>query len=112
MVDFCPECSNMLRKKKMDGKMFLVCRCGYEQEIEDNKELPEGRLQEMKKELEKGLIIVSENDKISILPKMTKICPKCGYKEAETWQTQIRSSDEPSTSFFRCVKCKFTWREN
>ena len=38
-------------------------------------------------------------------------CPKCGHKEAETWQRQIRGADEPMTHFFRCVKCKYTWRE-
>ncbi|MFX1428047.1 MAG: hypothetical protein ACFFBE_16460 [Promethearchaeota archaeon] len=42
---------------------------------------------------------------------MKNICPKCQHKEAETWQIQIRSSDEPSTHFFRCVKCKYSWRE-
>ncbi|MFX1287916.1 MAG: transcription factor S, partial [Promethearchaeota archaeon] len=24
---------------------------------------------------------------------------------------QTRSADEPSTSFFRCLECKHTWRE-
>ncbi|MHA2124864.1 MAG: transcription factor S, partial [Promethearchaeota archaeon] len=38
-------------------------------------------------------------------------CPKCKNKLAETWQTQMRSADEPSTHFFRCTQCKHTWRE-
>ena len=24
---------------------------------------------------------------------------------------QTRSADEPTTRFYRCQKCKFTWRE-
>jgi transcription factor S len=112
MVDFCPECSSLLRKKNVNGKAFLFCRCGYEQEIELDEKLSQNEMQKKKSALEKNLIIASDQDKISIFPKMIAICPKCGYKEVETWQTQIRGADEPSTSFFRCIKCKFTWREN
>jgi DNA-directed RNA polymerase subunit M len=61
--------------------------------------------------LERNLIIVKEDDRISVLPKVKEICPKCDHNEAETWQIQMRSSDEPSTHFFRCIKCKHTWRQ-
>ena len=27
-------------------------------------------------------------------------------------QVQIRSADEPSTSFYKCVECATEWREN
>jgi len=27
------------------------------------------------------------------------------------WTQQTRSSDEPETRFYRCMKCKKTWRE-
>ncbi|MHA2127645.1 MAG: hypothetical protein ACW99E_20280 [Promethearchaeota archaeon] len=45
------------------------------------------------------------------MTKFLYICPKCKNKLAETWQTQMRSADEPSTHFFRCTQCKHTWRE-
>ena len=111
MVEFCPDCSSLLRKKTMDSKTFLACRCGYIKEVDNNKEDIDRKIELKKKELEKNLIIVSEEDKVSVLPKVDMICPKCKYKEAETWQEQTRSADEPSTHFFRCLKCKFTWRE-
>lgn len=111
MVEFCPECSNLLRKKRESGKTYLVCKCGYQMEIESDKDQIKKTIKKKREALDKNLIVVTNDDKITIHPKMIKICPKCGYKEAETWQTQIRSSDEPSTSFFRCLKCKFTWRE-
>ena len=83
----------------------------YQQEIQlDDLEI-NNNIQKKKKFLEKNLIVVSEEDKITVNPKVIKICPKCNYKEAEAWQEQTRSADEPSTSFFRCLKCKFTWRE-
>ena len=83
--------------------------CGHQEVIEvflDDKEV-----QKKKDALEKNLIIVKKEDKISVLPKVKEICPKCDNNEAETWQMQMRSADEPSTHFFRCLKCKFTWRE-
>ncbi len=111
MVEFCPDCSNLLRKQVLDGEMYLVCRCGYQAPYENNEENEKMVIEKKKKALEKNLIIVSEEDKISTNPIVTRICPKCKHSEAEAWQEQTRSADEPSTSFFRCVKCKFTWRE-
>jgi transcription factor S len=111
MVEFCPVCSNLLRKKKIDSISFLACKCGYERELEaDNVKIKEN-IQKKKKDLEQNLVIVSEEDKISGNPITRKQCPKCDNMEAETWQVQIRSSDEPSTHFFKCINCKYTWRE-
>ncbi|PSS21986.1 hypothetical protein M430DRAFT_49169 [Amorphotheca resinae ATCC 22711] len=41
-------------------------------------------------------------------------CPKegCGGEEAAYFQVQIRSADEPMTSFFKCMTCGNRWREN
>ncbi|MHA1292794.1 MAG: transcription factor S [Promethearchaeota archaeon] len=111
MVKFCPECSNLLRKQAIDGKDYLVCRCGYKEDIENDDSEIKKLIQKKEEELEKNLIIVSQEDKISIHPKILKDCPKCKHIEAEYWQEQTRSADEASTSFFRCTKCKFTWRE-
>jgi DNA-directed RNA polymerase subunit M/transcription elongation factor TFIIS len=36
MVEFCPECSNLLRKEFIDGKSTLVCKCGFQQKLEQN----------------------------------------------------------------------------
>ncbi len=110
MVDFCPECSNLLRKKGLGGEKRLACGCGYEQGTEDDNEREEST-RKKKEALEKNIIVVSEEDKISVHPKVSVECPKCKHNEAEAWQEQTRSADEPSTSFFRCFKCKFTWRE-
>jgi DNA-directed RNA polymerase subunit M len=111
MVDFCPECSNLLRKRTMNGETYFVCRCGYSRKIEDSKVDLEKDALKKKKALEKNLIILSKEDKIPVNPIVDKYCPKCGYKKAEAWQEQTRSADESSTSFFRCLKCKHTWRE-
>ncbi|NVM35193.1 MAG: transcription factor S [Candidatus Lokiarchaeota archaeon] len=111
MVEFCPECSNLLRKRKDKDNSFLACKCGYQKEILSDNSKIESHVQKKKQALEKNLLIISEEDKISVHPKTKKNCPKCSNKEAETWQKQMRSADEPSTHFFRCTECKHTWRE-
>ncbi len=112
MIKFCPECSSLLKKRIISGKSYLICRCGYQKENSQNESEIKNSIQKKKDALlEKNLIIVSNEDKISVHPKVIQICEKCGHKEAEAWQEQTRSADEPSTSFFRCMKCKFTWRE-
>ena len=111
MVEFCPECSSLLRKKRINGKIYLECKCGFQKEENVSEEEIQHKIQEKKDSLKKNLIIVSNDDKIAVHPKVTRTCPKCKNEEAETWQEQTRSADEPSTSFFRCTKCKYTWRE-
>ncbi|PNS20089.1 transcription factor S [Sphaceloma murrayae] len=36
----------------------------------------------------------------------------CPSTEAYFRQLQIRSADEPMTTFYKCVKCTKEWREN
>ncbi|RZD31406.1 MAG: transcription factor S [uncultured DHVE6 group euryarchaeote] len=47
----------------------------------------------------------------STMATVTAECEKCNHTEAYWWTEQTRSSDEPETQFFRCTKCKHTWRE-
>ena len=111
MVEFCPECSNLLRRQVIGGNKTLVCRCGFQKDLSLNAEDIKNNAKLKEEALNKNLIIVNQEDKISVHPIVIKYCPKCTTKKAEAWQEQTRSADEPSTSFFRCVECKFTWRE-
>jgi len=112
MVNFCPECSNLLRKKMMKGIHYIVCKCGYKKElINIDREQITKEIQKKKEALKENLIIVSNKEEIFVHPKTSKICPKCGHKEAVFWQEQLFSADEPMVSFFRCLKCKRVWRE-
>jgi len=105
-MQFCPKCGLVCVSKREKDKTILVCRkCGYK--IKDYKPI------EISEEIEKKPLddVVLIEEKKEALPKIRLICPKCGNKEAVWWMVQTRSTDEPPTLFFRCVKCKYSWRE-
>jgi transcription elongation factor S-II len=39
-------------------------------------------------------------------------CPKCAARAATFYEKQIRSADEPATTFLTCTKCKHQWTLN
>jgi transcription factor S len=101
---FCPKCGSILMPKKEDGKIVVICKCGYS-EIKDTvqkvKEVVKG-----KKEIE-----AVENE-VEVYPTTDDAeCPKCGHKSATFWEVQTRASDEPATKFMKCQKCKHIWRD-
>jgi DNA-directed RNA polymerase subunit M len=51
------------------------------------------------------------DEEIQTLPTTRVECPKCKNNLAEWWLLQTRKADESETRFYRCTKCKFTWRE-
>jgi DNA-directed RNA polymerase subunit M len=91
----------MLPKQKK-----LVCtNCGKETEISNAESF---RLKQAEGNKNKLLIV---DEEINTLPTTRAECRKCGNMEAEWWLLQTRRADEAETRFFRCTRCKFTWRE-
>jgi DNA-directed RNA polymerase subunit M len=102
-VEFCPECGSLLLPK--EG--VLQCRCGYTKKIgEEEKE--KYNLEEKPKEPREIPIIEEE---LQQMPTVKADCRECGNTVAYYWMLQTRGADEPATKFFRCTKCKHTWRE-
>lgn len=58
----------------------------------------------------KASLKVLEGDEKEELPSINIACPKCDNNTAVWWMLQTRSADEATTQFFRCTKCKHTWR--
>jgi DNA-directed RNA polymerase subunit M len=109
-MQFCKKCGNRLKNTHMkvgDRSMVaLACsRCGYYEPVSRTVLKPEV-------EEERATIkVVGDLDKsLQAMPKATVDCPKCGNREAYWWLLQTRSSDEPTTQFYRCTKCDHTWR--
>ncbi len=100
-MEFCPKCGSVLEEKR---KNIGCVRCGYTSKSKIKLSTNE------KIEAVKEIGLVKEND-ADVSPIVPNTCPKCNHKEAYFWTSQTRSGDEAETRFFRCVKCKHTWRE-
>lgn len=50
---------------------------------------------------------------LRLVPFLAASCPKCSHSVAYFMQIQIRSADEPMTTFFKCCNssCNHRWRE-
>ncbi|MFP4523289.1 MAG: transcription factor S [Candidatus Nanoarchaeia archaeon] len=99
---FCPECGSLLKTKKVDEKTHQVCSCGFTTEAE-HKKITENV------DTNDDIAIIEDIDNVNPLADAT--CEKCGHNKAYWWLQQTRSGDEPETKFFKCEKCKHTWRE-
>ena len=100
-MEFCPKCGCVLVEKK---KSYGCPRCGYKAKGKVKIESSE------KIEAKPQIGIINDKD-TDVFPKVNATCPKCGFGEAYFWTSQTRAGDEAETRFFRCTKCKHTWRE-
>jgi DNA-directed RNA polymerase subunit M len=103
---FCEKCGAMMvPKTEEDGTRVLKCRsCSHVKPVEGDLRVS----QEIKKS-PRDKIVVVEDDSIP-MPTTAATCPKCGHNEAYYWTLQTRRGDEGATEFYRCTKCKKTWR--
>lgn len=100
---FCPKCGSLLKTKQQKNKALQYCSCGYSSEMKEVNTIKET----IKKEDE--IIEVIEPQEVN--PLTNEDCPKCGHGKAHWWTQQTRSGDEADTKFFKCEKCKHTWRD-
>lgn len=99
-MNFCPECKSMMVPKSG----VLVCRkCGFEM-------VKEGKSVVLKDAVKEREEVILEEESAG-MPTIKVKCPDCGNNTAYWWLRQLRSADEAEVRFFRCTKCKKTWRE-
>ena len=106
LMQFCPKCGGILLPKKEGNNTIMKCmKCNYK-----SKDVETTTFSEKIKEKTKVEVVDEEQD-FSHLPLVEEECPKCKSKKAYHWSIQTRASDEPETKFFKCKKCKHTWRD-
>jgi len=100
-MEFCPKCGGMLIEKR---KNFGCVKCNYSMK---------GKVKIESTEDIKGkeMTAVVRDKDMDTTPVVPAVCPKCGNKEAYFWTSQTRAGDEAETRFFKCTKCRHTWRE-
>ncbi|MCK5699377.1 MAG: transcription factor S [Candidatus Aenigmarchaeota archaeon] len=108
MMKLCEKCGSLMAPVKKDGGVVLVCnKCGKQDSVEKGKVF---KLKEKMTHEPFDSIPVVDGTR-QTLPVTSIECPECGHNKAGWWTQQTRSSDEPETRFYRCIKCKKTWRE-
>jgi len=100
MADFCPKCGSLLVPDQTKG--LLICNCGY-------KTKGAKTVSEKIYFSKQGVGVFDQEN--STMSKTKQDCPNCNHAEAFFWSQQTRAADEPETFFYRCTKCKHTWRE-
>lgn len=101
---FCPKCGALLKTREDKGKKVQFCSCGYTSALDKDTNIKE-KIDNTQEEIE----VVEEN--MDAYPQVDATCEKCQNKKAYYWLQQTRSGDEPETKFYRCTKCKHTWRD-
>tara|TARA_B100000029_G_scaffold458442_1_gene487858 strand:+ start:1005 stop:1325 length:321 start_codon:yes stop_codon:yes gene_type:complete len=103
-MKFCPNCD--IRLKKTAGNTTLSCpKCDY---TEGDNSQPEKKV--TTGEPQSDFMVLDEDEGKDVLPTIEIECEKCKNNEAVWWMLQTRSADEPTTQFYRCTKCSYTWR--
>ncbi|KRX84359.1 DNA-directed RNA polymerase III subunit RPC10 [Trichinella nativa] len=108
MFFFCPFCNNFLKLFSGKKGLYYACEtCSFEEQVDNQYVF---RTHPKMKELSHilGGPKAWENAQIT-----EEKCPKCDGGQAYFMQIQIRSADEPMTTFYRCANnyCAHRWRD-
>ncbi|HSF27941.1 MAG TPA: transcription factor S [Nitrosopumilaceae archaeon] len=101
-MKFCPKCEARLKQDSSD-KNSTCPKCGYSEKSTKQRK-------QVTIESKSTIDVLDENEGKETLPTIKIECGKCGHGEAVWWMLQTRSADEPTTQFYRCTKCSYTWR--
>ena len=108
---FCPVCANILLvRDTMHTSCVFWCRtCSYSFHIKNSRLVITETL--IRRSLDD---VLGGEDAWKDVAKADAKCPSqmCNSRLAFFRQLQIRSADEPMTTFYRCVKCSEQWRED
>ena len=105
---FCPVCSNLcLVKYDHNGSQFWCRTCPYVFQIDARFASRGAALK--KKQMQD---VLGGADAWKDVAQTEARCPSCHHKMAYFRQMQIRSADEPMTTFYKCVQCGCQWKED
>ena len=105
---FCPTCANLCLLRQTHEGSQLWCRtCPYVFNI--TKRFASKGAVLHKKQMQD---VLGGADAWKDVAKTEARCPSCNCKMAYFRQMQIRSADEPMTTFYKCVDCGAQWKED
>src|SRR3989344_1352963 len=98
-MEFCQRCGALI---VMKNDKAVCASCGYK----TGKTL---KIKSSEKMDKKETIAVIKQDE-DTQPIVYMKCPKCKNNRCYFWTQQTIAADESETKFFKCVKCKHSWR--
>ncbi|RNE97004.1 RNA polymerase III C11 subunit [Trypanosoma conorhini] len=115
---FCPFCGTLLLIEPHHPTNRFVCSsCTYVAPILSAQPLTVNHsLLKFNKAVEEDTDVKTEGETLDAGQVITVRCQNdekaCDGTRAHYVQIQMRSADEPATTFFRCLKCGFQWRQD
>ena len=109
MILFCPWCCNMLMVENAGTMRFFCQTCPYVQNIDEKMTIKVKNLQRKDRDEVHDVDMFKEGAQTI---RVQGGCPKCSHDTAAYHQLQIRSADEPMTTFYCCVECAHQWKDN
>ena len=105
---FCPRCANLcLLRQDHDGTKLWCRTCPYVYRVLQRYASKGAPLK--KKQMQD---VLGGADAWKDVATTDARCPACSCKLAYFRQMQIRSADEPMTTFYKCVDCGAQWKED
>ena len=99
-MEFCEKCGSVI---VITGDKAICAACGHKQ-----KKKP--KIEASEKIDKRETVAVIQEESANTYPVVQIKCPQCKHNEAYFWTTQTRAADESETKFYKCLKCKHTWR--
>ena len=108
---FCPSCANLLLvEKAANSSLRFYCKtCPYIFAVTDSFQKP---MRLPAKKAVDDVLGGKEAWENVAQATLDGSCLRCGGKRAYYMQKQIRSADEPMTTFYKCSGCAYQWNEN
>ncbi len=105
-MHFCPNCGNLLLiDEGSECTNFCCPTCSYKFDITQKYE---SKILLKKKEIGD---VLGGSDAWENVDRTQAKCPYCSHDTAYFMQIQIRSADEPMTTFYKCIKCMKQWND-
>ena len=105
-IEFCPKCKTLM----LPSKKTATCpRCRSRVKAQKSDIVIKEKITKSVKEK----VAKRAKEIEATFPTAKEECPKCKNKKAYWWVQRVRGGeDEPETQFFRCTKCRYTWRKS
>jgi DNA-directed RNA polymerase subunit M len=100
-MEFCEKCGSVI---VVQDNKAACASCGHKL-----KKKP--KIESSEKTEQKESIAVIKEEAGNVYPITETECPKCKNNKAYFWTMQTRAADESETKFYKCTKCKHTWRK-